>query len=42
MLTPTLPNERFPERPMMRLWTPVLLAAIVEWPELAVEFKVPG
>ena len=31
-LTPTLPNERFPVRAIMRLWTPVPLAAMVELP----------
>ena len=33
-LTPTLPKERFPVRAMMRLWTPVPLAGIVELPRL--------
>ena len=39
-LTPTLPKERFPERPIMRLWTPVPLAAMVEVPDVASEVTV--
>ena len=34
------PNARSPERPMMRLWTPVPLALMVLLPEVAVEFNV--
>lgn len=33
-LTPTLPKERFPVREMMRLWTPLPLAGMVELPRL--------
>lgn len=38
--TVRVPNERFPVRPMMRDWTPLPLAAMVELPEVASEFTV--
>ncbi len=40
--TPKLPKERLPVRLMMRLWTPVPLAAMVELPAalVALEFTV--
>ena len=34
------PNARSAERPMMREWTPVPLALMVEFPEVALEFTV--